>query len=164
MSIVPLLKRFVPRPLRPPLRKCYQRLWPSSYQTRIQSEIQAFADEHVLDIPPIMYYWAEKYLRPMLSPLGFGDSVQFFRTYLARACRNTPNRTCTFLSIGAGSCATEIKLAEWLREEGISNYTFECIDINSDLLSRGRVSTEEKGLAPHFVFRTSDVNKWRTKH
>jgi SAM-dependent methyltransferase len=163
MNIVPVLKRFVPLPLRPPLRRCLHLLRGTSrYGNRLQSEIETFTGINVQDsLPPIMQYWSNKYLSPMLSPFGFSDAVQFFRMYMARLCRQWPDQTLSFLSIGAGTCASEINIAEWLRENGIENYIFECVDINPKQLETGSASAAEKKFSRHFSFGTFDVNSWR---
>lgn len=164
MRIIPTLKRLVPQPLHPPLgrfRRFARSLFASPYSIRMHAELGAFADEDVQDLPAIMVYWAKTYLAPILAPFGFTDSIQFFRNYMARVCRDSPDLTCEFLSVGAGACASEMNIAEWLREVGISNYRFECLDINPDLLKRGKASIEKKGLGRHFRFATFDVNSWR---
>ena len=97
----------------------------------------------------------------MLSPFGFTNSIEFFQTYIARMCRRRPGGTLRLLSIGTGACASEINIAEWLREQGVTNYTFECVDLNPDMLLRGRRSVDEKGLSEHFRFESFDVNTWR---
>jgi SAM-dependent methyltransferase len=164
MSIIPILKRFVPAPLRPPLRKCVNFLRDRSlYGSRIQSELETFDDANVQDLPPIMHYWSNKYLVPMFAPFGFTDAIQCFRQYMSRVCRQFPGETVSFLSIGSGTCASEINMAEWLRENSIENYTFECVDINPNLLEKGRESAADKNLSNHFTFAPFDVNRWQPK-
>ena len=166
MNILPHLKRFVPARLRPPLRRCLRFLNPDSiYQSRLQTEIATYTNtENVHDLPPITKYWANKFLVPMLAPFGFTNSIEFFRTYMAQVCRSSAGATFAFLSVGAGNCASEINIAEWLREVGIENYTFQCVDINPELLERARVSAKQKNFLDHFEFSTFDVNTWRSSN
>src|SRR6266481_6001609 len=105
MTIISTLKHCVPRPLRPPLRKCAYRLFPSlRYASRVQMEIDTYtAIENVHDLPAIAHYWSEKYIIPMLEPFGFRNSVEFFRTYIARVCATKPRQTVFILSVGAGN-------------------------------------------------------------
>jgi SAM-dependent methyltransferase len=162
MSVISLLKRFVPAPIRLPLRRCVNLIRRKSpYDSRIQSELETFHDLNVQDLPPVMHYWSNKYLAPMLAPFGFTDAIQFVRIYMARVCRQFPGETVFFLSVGAGTCASEINIAEWLRENSIENYAFECVDINPTLLEKGRVSAGEKNLSSHFKFAPFDVNGWK---
>src|SRR6185436_8812985 len=138
MSILSRFKPFVPAGLHPPLRKCLNLLRGASpYNARVQREIETFDDINVQDVPAILHYWSHKHLIPMLQPFGFTDSIQCFRSYIARASRQDPNQTVRVLSIGAGTCASEINIAEWLRENSITNYLFECVDINPNLLEKG---------------------------
>jgi SAM-dependent methyltransferase len=163
MSIISTLKHCVPQPLRPPLRKCMYALFPSlRYASRMQSEIETYTGiENVHDLPAIAHYWSEKYVSPMFAPFGFRNSIEFFRTYIARVCANKPEETVSILSVGAGNCATEINIAEWLRENGIENYRFECVDINPQVLKRARASASEKGFADRFTLGTFDINTWK---
>ncbi len=166
MNIISTLKHCVPLPLRPPVRKCVYALFPSlRYASRVQSEIETYTGiENVHDLPAIAHYWSEKYVSPMLAPFGFRNSVEFFRTYIAQVCAKKPGETVSILSVGAGNCATEINIAEWLRETGIENYTFECLDINPEVLKRAQTSASEKGFADRFTLGTFDINTWKPKH
>jgi SAM-dependent methyltransferase len=162
MSFLSVAKRYVPRPLRRPLRRCLDILrLTTGYRSRIAAEIASFEDVNVYDLPAIAHYWSNKHLLPILAPFGFTDAIQCFRLYMARLCRESPDITLTFLSIGAGTCESEIKIAEWLRENSLQNYVFECADINPGLLAKGRKSAEEKDLSKHFVFTPFDVNRWK---
>jgi SAM-dependent methyltransferase len=141
-------------------------LFPSlKYASRIQNEIETYtAIENVHDLPVIAHYWSEKYLIPILEPFGFRNSVEFFRSYIGKMSANKPGSTIRVLSVGAGNAATEINIAEWLRENGIENYTFECVDINPEVLERGRASAGEKGFTDKFSFHSFDVNTWKPAH
>jgi SAM-dependent methyltransferase len=81
--------------------------------------------------------------------------------YIARICRDRPAETCFILSVGCGDSASEINIAQWLIENDIHNFTFECMDINRDVLERGRRSAAEKGFAERFAFAVFDVNGWQ---
>jgi SAM-dependent methyltransferase len=141
-------------------------LFPSlKYASRIQNEIDTYtAIENVHDLPVIAHYWSEKFLIPIFEPFGFRNSVEFFRTYIGKMCANKPESTIRVLSVGAGNAATEINIAEWLRENGIGNYTFECVDINPEVLQRGRAAASEKGFAERFGFGSFDINAWKPAH
>ncbi len=164
MSIVSTLKRMVPNPLRPPLRKCIDLLRSQkSYAGRMEQEMDAYNSiENVHDLPRIAQYWFDKYIAPMYGPFGFANSIEFFRTYIARMCVEKSPETVSILSIGSGNCASEINIAEWLREQSIGNYRFECVDINPALLKRGAASADVKGLTRQFVFSSFDLNRKRS--
>jgi len=161
MTIRYIAKRFVPAPLRPPLRKCLDFFrGQSQYRMRIESELAGYEDVNVQDLPAIAHYWSNKHLMPMLAPFGFTDALQCFRLYMARLCRQMPDELLSFLSIGAGTCASEINTAEWLRENSIENFVFHCVDLNPKLLEKGRAAAAGKNLSRHFTFAPFDVNTW----
>ena len=157
------LKRFVPRSLRAPLRKCLQFLSPSSrYAARLQRELANYSKiQNVHDLPAIASYWSEKYVSPLMIPFGFRSALECFRLYLQRMCAGNPAGRVLILSVGAGDCATEVNIAEWLRENGVDNWEFECLDVNAEVLGRGRNAAETKGLIDHFSFSAFDVNTWK---
>jgi SAM-dependent methyltransferase len=135
-----------------------------SYEDRVKSELNIFtANEKVHDLPPIAHYWSHKFLIPMLEPLGFTSSIDMFRVYIARVCAEHPDETCQVLSIAAGDSASEINVVEWLREKGIRNFRFECLDLNQEVLARGRRSADEKALGEFFDFTVADVNSWKPR-
>lgn len=166
VSTISILKHLVPQPLRPAVRKCAYTLIPSlRYEARMRYEIQAYtAIQDVHALPAIAHYWSERYLIPIFSPFGFRNSVEFFRNYIGRVCKEKPKATVFVLSIGAGDAATEINIAEWLRENGIENYAFHCVDVNPHVLKRAEASAADKGFADKFAFATFDVNTWKPEH
>jgi SAM-dependent methyltransferase len=99
-----------------------------------------------------------------MTPFGFRNAIECFRMYIARMCEKRAPGTVSILSVGAGNSATEINIAEWLRENAITNYRFECLDLNAEVLKRGRISAEAKGLLDHFTFSSFDVNSWKAAH
>src|SRR5205823_13892429 len=165
-KIISVLKHLVPRPLRPAVRKCALVVFPSlKYAARMRNELNTFTGiENVHDLPTIAHYWSEKYLIPIFEPFGFRNSVEFFRNYIGQVCSQKAGSTIRILSVGAGNAATEINIGEWLRENGIENYTFECVDINAEVLKRGEASAAEKGFAGKFTFHAFDVNSWKPPH
>jgi SAM-dependent methyltransferase len=167
VRITRALKPYVPRVFHPHYRKLKELMLrftetPKSYQDRIQSEIDHYSGtDHVHDVPPIMNYWFSKHIAPVIQQFGFESSIGMFRDYIARICRENPEETCCVLSIGAGDSATEINIVQWLLEQGIQNVRFECLDLNMEVLDRGRRAASEKGFADRFSFSTFDINSWK---
>jgi hypothetical protein len=161
------LKRFVPRPLRPTARGLYQlmqagmrRITGAHYEDRKEQELNTFACADALELPAIAHYWSNQYLIPMLEPFGFRNALECFRSYLAEVCRARSTEECVFLSIGAGACAAEINTAQWLLENGIRNFRFDCLEINAGLLEQAVRNAEECGVLDRFSFDGLDVNSW----
>ncbi len=164
------LKRWIPRPLHPPLRRlraAFRALFGRyfAYNTRVDAELESFTNcANVQDLPPISRYWSDKYLIPMLEPFGFTNAIEFFRIRIAEICRAHPSETVAIASVGAGECAPDINIAEWLLEVGIRNFSFECLDLNPELLLRAKAAAEAKGVAGHFTFKAFDINRWKPAH
>jgi hypothetical protein len=133
-----------------------------SYKERVQTELEIYtATAQVHDLPQIAHYWSNTHLVPILRQFGFSNSIEMFRNYIARICRENPDETCFVLSVGCGDSASEINIAQWLNENAIRNFAFDCLDINGEVLERGRRSAEEKGVASAFKFAVFDVNSWQ---
>jgi SAM-dependent methyltransferase len=162
-SIQRSIKVMIPDVLRPPLRrlKRFLTIPPSERSKRMQNELNIFsAAENIHQLPSISSYWFEKHIAPTLSPFGFRNSIEFFRTYIARICRLDPSEACRILTIAAGECAPEINIAEWLRENSIHNFRFDCIDINPNVLDRAEKAAKSKGFLTEFEFRCADLSSW----
>jgi SAM-dependent methyltransferase len=133
-----------------------------AYDERVRAELDFYtATEQVHDLPPIAHYWSNKHLVPVLQQFGFSNSIEMFRTYIAGVCRRAPDQVCYTLSVGCGDSASEINVAQWLIENGIRNFAFECLDINADVLERGKRAAAQKGFGGRFTFTAFDVNSWR---
>jgi SAM-dependent methyltransferase len=168
VSLLHAIKRLVPSPLHPPLRRVKRALRALApqrapgYNDRVQAELDIYtATEQVHDLPAIAHYWSNTYLVPVLREFGFTNSIEMFRTYIADLCRRRPTETCFVLSVGCGDSASEINVAQWLIEYGLENFSFECLDINEEVLSRGKRSAEQKGYGDRFRFGVFDVNSWK---
>jgi SAM-dependent methyltransferase len=162
------MRRRVPLRLRRLARKFYDRARYFSasspdYAERRRRELHTFTDPAKVDeLPAIAHYWSNKHLVPMLQQMGFSSSHDCIRAYLAKLCRSS--ESCVFLSIGSGKGDSEIQMATWFIEQGLTNFSFECLDINEALLARGRQSAAERGMNRHFSFKAFDVNAWAPAH
>ena len=134
----------------------------ATYAAKIAQEQAIFATQiNVHDLPSIFHYWSNKYLRQMQEPFGFSNPDQFFETCLARAFHAAAQRPARFVSIGAGNCDAEVRLAVALKQQGMSDFVLECIDINPHMLERGRALASEAGVALQVLPLQGDFNAWR---
>lgn len=133
----------------------------SDYDARIAHETVRFAGE--LDInalPAIFHYWSNTYLRPMLESFGFGHPEDFFAQSILAHARERGIAPRIF-SIGSGNCDAEVRIAQTLRASGLTDFTFECLDLTTAMLERGRQLAEANGLAERFHFTRADFNQWQ---
>ncbi len=134
----------------------------AGYQIRLAQEIKAFEScKNVHELPEIFHYWSNTYLVPKFEPFGFRNAIEFVCLYITRVCRAFPAESCRLVSIGSGNCDLEIQIVERVVASGTRNFTLECIDVNRDMLRRGRSLAEEKGLADQMSFTCVDLNTWR---
>ena len=169
--LVPLARR-LPPVLQEPLREMWRTFAPrpvahtgriddAAYRAHLENESAIFTTQtEVHDLPPIAHYWSNTYLRPRLETFGFSNSDEFFALHLERAARATGGRTVHFVSIGAGNCDTEVRIAQTLRERGIVDFTLECIELNPAMIERGRTLAREAGVEAHVLPVAGDFNRW----
>lgn len=132
-----------------------------SYRAKLLVEQANFAQvEEVHDLPPIFHYWSNKYLRPKLEQFGFSHPDAFFVQYLERAMVPAPKKS-TFISIGAGNCDSEVRIAKELVNKGHRNFVIHCLDINDDMLARGTSLATSEGVAQHVKPLKGDFNEWK---
>jgi len=137
----------------------------SEYAKRLQNEKAFYKDcTNVHDLPAIFHYWSNKYLATGLSDFGFTNPDDFFTHFIKTVLSSRKNQKTRLLSIGSGNCDLEIKISRQLIDSGMRNFTFECLDINEDMLSRGRTAAREHNLTSHLLFSSGDFNEWSPKN
>ncbi|MEZ5465995.1 MAG: class I SAM-dependent methyltransferase [Lysobacteraceae bacterium] len=131
----------------------------SDYARRLAQESSRFEKEiDVNALPPIFHYWSNKYLRPILESFGFSNPDQFYARHIAdRAAAGRPLRV---LSIGAGNCDTELRIAQCLRDWGVDGWHVTCLDLVPAMLERGREMVAKAGFGAQFDFQQADFNHW----
>lgn len=137
------------------------RSFDGGYERKLRNEQDNFRDQsNVHDLPPIFHYWADTYVRPMAAEYGFTNAEDLYAKYLALSARAAPGEAAVFLSLGAGNCDAEVRVARTLRDGGLADFVIECLDLNPVMLERGRVLAEEAGVADNVAFLEGDFNKW----
>lgn len=152
-------------PAAPLIRRLYRILpRPVTAWLRLLAERLRFADTAVVhDLPPIAHYWSNRYLVPLLQSFGFSNLEQFFLIYLRKACTCAPaGSNCRFISLGAGNCDLEVRIAARLISEGLSNFQFDCLELNEKMLARGYASAQAEGIGDRMKFVRADIAEWRS--
>lgn len=133
----------------------------TKYQEKLKQEQERFKDViDVNDLPPIFHYWSHKYLRPMFEEFGVIHPDDWFSNNLLESAKLTGSADPVFLSIGAGNCDTEVRVAKLLKQGGATNFTIECLDLNPAMLDRGRAMAEAENVQGQLRFVEGDFNKW----
>lgn len=138
----------------------------SDYDRRVAAETAIFADQEVVhDLPPIFHYWSNTWLRPELEAFGFSNPDEFFALHLEKAVASsaTEGRPARLASLGCGNCDTEVRVAEMLVARGVVDFTMECVDINAQMLERGRALAAGAGVDKHIIPVAGDFNNWKPK-
>lgn len=134
------------------------------YAERMASEMETFKSQvNVHELPEIFHYWSNRYLRPMMETFGFSNPDAFFETQLIEAYDAAPRseaEPARFVSIGAGNCDTEVRLAAALVGSGRPHFTLECLDINPDMLARGRALANSAAVDRQIQPLKADFNAW----
>jgi SAM-dependent methyltransferase len=134
----------------------------TEYERRLQNELKRYSEVvNVHDLPAIFHYWSNKHLVPRLETLGYRGAHDVYLDYLSRRCDGVAGRDAQFVSVGAGNCDTEVRLALELVAAGHTNFHFECLEINPEMLERGRTEAAGQGLAESFTFTRQDINNWQ---
>ena len=155
----------------PLLRRLYARLNSTErsagmagdeYVDRLAAEKRIYKDvEDINVLPAIFHYWSNKYLRPMLEQYGVSNPDQFFCKYMRESAERCGMLSTAFVSIGAGNCDTEVRVAKLLRNAGLRQFTIDCLDMNPHMLKRGFDMAVREGVAEHIIPVESDFNNWR---
>lgn len=128
---------------------------------RLEQEIARYRHcENVHDLPEIYHWWSHRYVLPKLQACGFAGLDELFLHYLAEVSGREPSRDHEVVSLGAGNCDFEVRLATLAREHGCDNLRFHCVELNPHMIERGRRLAAEAGLADRFSFEVTDLDRW----
>jgi 2-polyprenyl-3-methyl-5-hydroxy-6-metoxy-1,4-benzoquinol methylase len=131
------------------------------YSARLKAEREQYKDQaEVHDLPEICFYWLTRYILPELARLGVSSADQFFASNLLAAYERGSG-TRRFISLGAGNCDTEVRLARTLAEAGATDFVIDCLDLNEDMLERGRQDAAKAGLRARVNPLRGDFNEWQ---
>ena len=137
----------------------------TTYDEKIKREIEIYKNNKNVssDLPDIFHYWSNKYLKEMYTVIDTNvkDTISLYVYYI----KKFKNKSKILIgSFGSGNCNIEIEIAKKLIEEDCYNFEFNCIDINIEMLKRGRKSAEENNLVDKFKFIKSDIRDWKTNN
>jgi len=134
-----------------------------TYAQALEAEKRIYAHcEQVHNLPPAFHYWSNRHLLPLLREHGFDSPDALFLKILSEQCASgLPVR---FLSIGAGNGDLELQLARQLSKSGYENFVIHCLDLNPQMLERGRAAAETAGFAKRLHFIQADFNQWTASH
>lgn len=137
-------------------------------KSKIRKELEIYDNAvNVHDLPDIFHYWTNKYLRPIIEEFGITHPDDLYSKHIHQCVRKCQDANSSFvaniLSIGAGNCDTEVRVAKALVDFGLDNFTIECLDLNPSMLARGEEMARDEGLEGYLIFREVDLNQWKAK-
>ncbi len=115
------------------------------------------------DEPRIFRHWQRTHVEPLLHELGVADVATLFGHFLRDSASRTGNPAPRFLSLGAGDCRLELRLAKAFVGAGLEEFTFDCVEPDPLLRSRGRAAALAQGLDRHVVGVDADPNTLRIR-
>jgi SAM-dependent methyltransferase len=127
---------------------------------RLAAEIDGQAPFRVSPpLPAIHDFWLRRYLTPKLRACGFADLESLVVDAVAAACRPSRAETAV-VSLGAGACDAEVRLAGRLLERGVDSFVLTCVDPDPHLLARGRQLARRHGVLSRLRFALAEVGSW----
>ena len=133
------------------------------YDARMRAEIDRYSTvENVHDLPAIFHVWSHAYVLPkMQAVFGASSFDDFYSGYILRYAQENPGETVEVASLGAGNGDMEVGLGKVLRAKGFAGFHFRCLDVNPDMLARGREMAGAAELSDRFSFERVDAARWR---
>lgn len=133
----------------------------AEYARKIAEEQARYKNVDDINVlPGIFHYWSHTYLKPMVEEFGVSHPDQWFASNLMDSALRAGSDRPSFISIGAGNCDTEIRVAKLLKDSGLADFSIECLDLNQAMLARGMAMAANEGLADCLTFTAGDFNKW----
>lgn len=132
-----------------------------TFEQRTSDELAFYAECHTIhDLPAIQQLWAERYLAPKLAAVGFKSLEDFYLSHLRTIANATGEGPARVVSLGAGNCDLEVRLAVELERSTRRPVTFECLELNPAMLERGRHTAISHGIEDRLTFVETDFNQW----
>ena len=133
-----------------------------SPEERIANELKHFNNNiNVHDLPDIFHYWSNKYLKPMMEEHGISHPDDLYIRGIISDIQECRDQNNYILSIGAGNCDTEVRIAKQLLDKGYKEFTIECLELNPNMISRGKELAKAEGVIDHLIFTEIDFNEWK---
>jgi SAM-dependent methyltransferase len=131
------------------------------YRWRTWMERWSFSRRAVVhDLPPIFHYWSNRYLKPKLEAIGAAHPDDFFLRHLTH-CYDAGSGERRFVSVGAGACELEVRLAQGLLTSGRDRFSIEALDVTRSMIERGATNAAAANVASHVRPAFADVNAWK---
>ena len=102
--------------------------------------------EKVHDLPDIYHVWSHAFLGPKLEAVGFSSIESMWAEAIGQVAAESDGHRLEIVSLGSGNCDLELDLASRLIADGITDFQLTCLEINAEMLLRGQVSAEQRGL------------------
>jgi len=133
----------------------------NEYNKKIEEELSTYKDQlDVHELPEIYHYWSNKYLKNMFSEAGFLGIDDLFAKYMFKSVAECKVDEPIFLSIGSGNCDVEVRVAKLLKNKGLTKFKIECLELNSNMIERGKEFAKRENMLEHIIFTEVDFNKW----
>jgi SAM-dependent methyltransferase len=113
------------------------------------------------DLPEIFHYWSNKHIAADMSRFGFSNPEEFFFHHSKILLKKLKGRRTNILSIGAGDCELEIRVAQRLLQWQLNDFVLECLERDKGKLDVAKSAVLEAGLDRHFRFTLVDPNHWK---
>jgi SAM-dependent methyltransferase len=107
-------------------------------------------------LPPAFHLWSQRWVRPKFERLGATSPEDLYRVEIRRHARSLADRELRIASLGAGACDLELRLMQWLGENGI-DARMDCVDLNPTLMQAGEARARELGLSGRMRFIAADA-------
>jgi SAM-dependent methyltransferase len=133
-----------------------------AYSSKVSAELALYSDpESVPGLPPICYYWAERYCLPLIQEVGFPGLNELLDAHVAEQCARRSPEPARLVSLGSGAGETEIGIAERLAQRGIQNLEVTLLELNPQLIDLALADAKRRGLGEDQVRGAQiDLNAW----
>lgn len=134
----------------------------SDYQTRVAQQIAQYESvTNIHDLPPISYYWSNRYVLPKLEEvMGATSVVEFYVSHIAERIKRLNHPLSKIISLGAGNADLEIQIASELLAKGVRSFVVECTELSPILIERANRRIQGAQLSEFVRVSQADLNAW----
>ena len=107
-------------------------------------------------LPPAFHAWSQRWVRPKFERLGATSPEDLYRVEIRRHAQAMEGRELRIVSLGAGAGDLELRLMQWLGENGV-RVRMDCVDLNPRLMQMGESRARELRLGERMRFFAADA-------
>ncbi len=133
------------------------------YVQKVKEQIRQYENTENMhgQLSDMFRYWQIKYFKPrFLEVCDANNHLEFYWKPFKNRIEKTGCKD--LISFGSGDAQVEVGVAAGLKNQGVNDFKFHCVELSPAQITRARAVVDKAGLSENFVFIEADFNSWES--